>query len=241
MKTISFVLGLVIIGAGLTPGPAPAAAERETWIAAGASPYYEAGDGPGKAPTVEVHSDLDALLRSTRRTDILAARDHIEAQPELIAPVTMMVLAIRLYDVGLRDDSVFWFYVSKYRGTTLRDVANWRSGPFGDGWIDAMGALIGQADPYINGYAFCDFANQQRINAKAVEWVATHPYRGLDQPALKERLKPGLLEENLRASVERIRDRVAAEAVEMNTPAKREWMRARRQAAEAESRFCWKS
>jgi hypothetical protein len=29
--------------------------------------------------------------------------------------MTMMVLAIRLYDAGLRDDAVFWFYVAKDR------------------------------------------------------------------------------------------------------------------------------
>ena len=29
--------------------------------------------------------------------------------------MTMMVLAIRLYDVGLRDDAVFWFYAAKDR------------------------------------------------------------------------------------------------------------------------------
>ena len=36
--------------------------------------------------------------------------------------MTMMVLAIRLYDVGLRDDAVFWFYVARARYITLEDV-----------------------------------------------------------------------------------------------------------------------
>ena len=38
--------------------------------------------------------------------------------------MTMMVLAIRLYDVGLRDDAVFWFYVAKDRTIVLSDVLN---------------------------------------------------------------------------------------------------------------------
>jgi len=37
----------------------------------------------------------------------------IVARPEAVTPMTMMVLAIRLYDVGLRDDAVFWFYASR--------------------------------------------------------------------------------------------------------------------------------
>ena len=47
-------------------------------------------------------------LASNKRSDILAARDRILADPKVVTPMTMMVLAIRLYDVGLRDDAVFW-------------------------------------------------------------------------------------------------------------------------------------
>ena len=38
--------------------------------------------------------------------------------------MTMMVLSIRLYDVGLRDDAVFWFYVAKDRYIVLSEVLN---------------------------------------------------------------------------------------------------------------------
>ena len=33
--------------------------------------------------------------------------------------MTLMVLAIRLYDVGPRDDAVFWFYAAKDRYISL--------------------------------------------------------------------------------------------------------------------------
>ena len=37
--------------------------------------------------------------------------------------MTLMVLAIRLYDVGgCRDDAVFWFYAAENRYLTLEDV-----------------------------------------------------------------------------------------------------------------------
>ena len=35
-----------------------------------------------------------------------------------------MVLAIRFYDVGLRDDAVFWFYAAKDRYLTLDEVVD---------------------------------------------------------------------------------------------------------------------
>jgi hypothetical protein len=52
----------------------------------------------------------------------------IVAKPQVVTPMTMMVLAIRLYDVGLRDDAVFWFYASKDRFQTLTEfVGGWNT------------------------------------------------------------------------------------------------------------------
>jgi len=69
-------------------------------------PYYEAAGAPGGTPRVAVGSSFDGLA-SSRREDISALRDKIVADPKLVTPMTLMVLAIRLYDVGLRDDAVF--------------------------------------------------------------------------------------------------------------------------------------
>jgi hypothetical protein len=84
-------------------------------------PYYEAARQPGGTPRVSVGGSFDGLA-SNRRADILALRDRIVAEPKLVTPMTMMVLAIRLYDVGLRDDSVLWFYAAKDRYPTLSEV-----------------------------------------------------------------------------------------------------------------------
>ena len=35
------------------------------------------------------------------------------------------------------------------------------------------------AGPFINGYAFCDVANQQAIRAKALDWVEKNPYEAI--------------------------------------------------------------
>jgi len=77
-------------------------------------PYYEAARTPGGTPRVAVGRSFDGLA-SNSREDIVAIRDSIIRDPKRLTPMTMMVLAIRLYDVGLRDDSVFWFYAAKDR------------------------------------------------------------------------------------------------------------------------------
>ena len=79
------------------------------------SPYYAAARTPEERPKVEVGRRFDHALASTERGEVVAARDAIEANPSTVTPMTLMVLAIRLYDVGLRDDAVFWFYVARAR------------------------------------------------------------------------------------------------------------------------------
>jgi hypothetical protein len=85
------------------------AAEPVRHIGIYVQPFYESGRTPDERPRVAVGAQFNDLLSSNKREDILAARDRILSAPGLVTPMTMMVLAIRLYDVGLRDDSVFWF------------------------------------------------------------------------------------------------------------------------------------
>ena len=83
----------------LWPGAAfPAEPVRQIGIYV--QPFYEAARAPGGKPQVAVGKQYNDLLGSTRREDILAARDMVVAKPALVTPMTMMVLAIRLYDVG---------------------------------------------------------------------------------------------------------------------------------------------
>src|SRR5665213_3427844 len=70
------------------------------------TPFYESAKTVDGHPTVAVATAFDAQLSSNKREDILAVRDAIQAQSKLVTPMTLMVLAIRLYDVGLRDDAV---------------------------------------------------------------------------------------------------------------------------------------
>jgi hypothetical protein len=53
---------------------------------------------------------FNGLLASTRGEDIAAVRDLILVKPKTVTPMGMMALAIRLCDVGLRNDALIWFY-----------------------------------------------------------------------------------------------------------------------------------
>ena len=142
------------------------AAEPVRRIAVYVQPYYEAAQTPDGKPRVAVGQAYDGLLSSNRKEDILAAKEHIESDPRVVTPMTMMVLAIRLYDVGLRDDAVSWFYAAKARYTTLEDVIDIRmSGLIAPG--EAVKSFAVLAGPFINGYAFCDHAKQHAASCSA--------------------------------------------------------------------------
>jgi len=108
--------------AALLVSPPSFAAEPVRHIGIYVQPFYESARSPDERPRVAVGPQFNDLLSSNKREDIIAARDRILATPKLITPMTMMVLAIRLYDVGLRDDAVFWFYVAKDRYLVMSEV-----------------------------------------------------------------------------------------------------------------------
>ncbi len=230
------VLALLALGlAGMTP--AARAADPVKRIRIQVLPYYQAAHHPDDPPLIAVAPRLDAILASTRADDIKRARDEIERDPARITPMTMMVLAIRLYDVGMRDDAVFWFYAAKNRYYLLTRVADMKS-PQLASVSPAMNAFVRLAGPTINGYAFCDVEQQRKIALAAADWTARHPYEALLLPEVpglfgnrQENYQKGLTD--LFAAVKRERDLLAA-------PASVERLKALRAKNGADGRYCWK-
>jgi hypothetical protein len=128
----------------LWPGAA-FAAEPDRQIGIYVPPFYLAAREPGEKLQVAVGKQYNDLLSSTRREDILAARDLVVAKSALVTPMTMMVLAIRLYDVGLRDDAVFWLYVAKERYIVMSEVldVNTQALAQADGSMQSFATLAG--------------------------------------------------------------------------------------------------
>lgn len=213
------------------------AAEPVRHIGIYVQPYYEATRVPGGKPQVAVGKQYNDLLSSARREDILAARDLVLAKPTLVTPMTMMVLAIRLYDVGLRDDAVFWFYVAKERHIVMSEVLDVKTQGLAQA-DDAVRSFATLAGPIINGYAFCDLAKQNEQHAKAVQWVETNPYEVMFMartPAL-----PGDRADNARRAVANAKERATKERAYFDDAKTREAYYVTRKQNEADVKFCWK-
>jgi hypothetical protein len=217
--------------------PPSYAAEPVRHIGIYVQPFYESGRMPGERPRVAVGEQFNDLLSSNKREDILAVRDRILAAPSLVTPMTMMVLAIRLYDVGLRDDSVFWFYVAKDRYIVMSEVLDMKAPQLvlADEAVRNFATLAG---PVINGYAFCDLASQKAQHAKAVAWVEANPYQTMlmaSAPAL-----PGNRADNAKRAIANARERAAKESAYFADPKNVETYYATRKRNEADVKFCWK-
>ena len=75
------------------------------------TPYYSAN--AGKAEHVKVYDKIDGLLKSGTLEDFKSAEKIVQDAPQMVTPMTLFVLSARAYDLGLRDDAVFWFYNAK--------------------------------------------------------------------------------------------------------------------------------
>jgi hypothetical protein len=202
------------------------------------TPYYAYAKTLDGRPTVAVNAMFDTQLSSNKREDILAVRDAIQAQPKLITPMTLMVLAIRLYDVGLRDDAVFWFYVAKKRYLTLADVVDMKASSLA-GVEDAMGAFGTLAGPFINSYAFCNLAKQLDAEVKSIAWIEQHPYEAVFMeklPAL-----PGGRTQNLHKSIQSLEENVQKERQYFDSPKNLENFNKTRKENHVPEQYCWVS
>jgi hypothetical protein len=217
---------------------AASAAEPVRHIAIYVQPYYEAARTPNAKPLVLIGKSFDGLLSSNRREDILSARDKIVAEPKRVTPMTMMVLAIRLYDVGLRDDAVFWFYAAKDRFFTLADVVDIPAANL-SGVAIAVKDFATLVGPVINGYAFCDLAKQRELRAKAFAFVEQNPYEPIFMRQLPA--KPGDRQDHLRRSLEGIKAGIAEERAHFENPTNVAEFVAARKKNEADAKYCWRS
>ena len=199
-------------------------------------PYYESAKAPGKRPTVRVGKDFDALLSSNRPEDVLAARDRLEADPDYITPMTMTVLAVRLYDAGYRDDAVFWFYAARNRYHTLEGVLE-LAAPETAGVRDAMHAFYELAGPVINGYAYCDLAKLKGVRARSLAWVEQHPYAALFWDRLPAR--PGDRGGHLKETVAALRGQLREELEFLGREENVARLRELRAKNGVDARYCW--
>src|SRR5262249_15030539 len=112
-----------------------------------------------KGPVIEVGPFSNGLAAKSE-SEFLATISKMKASWETLNFPEVYVAAIRLYDLGFRKDSIYWFYSAQYRGrlfATLIDQEKMGSiGSPGFELFQAQNAFQQLVGPYINGYAFGD-------------------------------------------------------------------------------------
>jgi hypothetical protein len=212
------------------------AAEPVRFIPISVLPYYQAGATALDRPRIRVTAPRDEELQSNDPAVHRGIAALVEIAGGYLTPMTLMVIAIRHYDVGLRDGAVFWFYVAKDRFRTMELVLDMNH-PGLRQVRQAVHAFSELAGPVINGYAFCNGAKQRDARQRATAWVLTHQYAGLpleELPAL-----PGNREENISAAAKKIQEELTKELEYLDKPETQELLAAGRKSSQAEAKYCW--
>lgn len=196
-------------------------------------PYYRAAAEPQGRPSVAVSRALDEGLSDNDPARIKEVESDIRAKPEMVSPMTLMVLSIRLYDTGYRDDAVFWHYVAKDRMRTISQIV---TGGIA-GAVTATRDFAATAGPTINGYAFCDMDKQRRTRRSAIEWVRDHPYKAIFFEQLPSPVPDRAAA--LRDVIASIDADVQKEAEYLSTPTNAERFQKARADNGADRRYCW--
>ena len=99
-------------------------------------------------------------LKTNNPKKMLALADEIKANIDEVDCVTLYVLAIRLYNLGKKDEAVYWYHTAQFRKNIFLKMARNLSPSGAPAAIAAFNTLSGK---WINGYAGGDVD----------KWVAT--------------------------------------------------------------------
>ena len=118
------------------------------------TPYYNS-----KGPAIDV-GPVSSGLAAKSEPEFVATIAKMKKSWDTLNFAETYVAAIRLYDLGFRKESIYWFYSAQYRGrlfATLIDQDKMGSiGSTGFELFQAQNAFQQLVGPYINGYAFGD-------------------------------------------------------------------------------------
>ena len=118
------------------------------------TPYYNS-----KGPTIDV-GPFSSGLAAKNESEFVTTIAKMKKSWDTLNFAETYVAVIRLYDLGFRKESIYWFYSAQYRGrlfATLIDHDKMGSiGAPGFELFQAQNAFQQLVGPYINGYAFGD-------------------------------------------------------------------------------------
>lgn len=118
------------------------------------TPYYNSA-----GPVIDVGA-FSKGLGANNESGFRATISEMKKSWDSLKFTEMYVAAIRLYDLGFRKESIYWFYSAQYRGRLLAALLDpQQAGSVGDPGFEllhAQNAFQQLVGPYINGYAFGD-------------------------------------------------------------------------------------
>lgn len=149
------------MAAGLLAPPVVSAASDPAHIDAYVMPYYNSA-----GPVVRVGT-YSAGLASNNQATVVATILRMKQRWIGLSFLELYVGAIRLYDLGYRDEATYWFYSAQYKGRQFALLADpKRLGSIGDRGFElyhAQDAFLQLVGPSINGYAFADIDPLVRV------------------------------------------------------------------------------
>jgi hypothetical protein len=118
------------------------------------TPYYNS-----KGPAIDV-GPFSSGLAAKSEPEFVATISKMKQSWATLNFAELYVAAIRLYDLGFRKESIYWFYSAQYRGRLFASLIDRdKMGSMGDPVFElfqAQNAFQQLVGPYINGYAFGD-------------------------------------------------------------------------------------
>lgn len=118
------------------------------------TPYYQSN-----GPTVNV-GKFSSGLASKDEQEFVRTIHAMKQRWDQLTFAELYVAAIRLYDLGYRKESVYWFYTAQFRGRQFANLIDERKkGGLGSTAFElahAQSAFFQLVGPYINAYAFSD-------------------------------------------------------------------------------------
>jgi len=149
---LKLIAPLIFIGcAGLAVGQTITdPAHIEVYV----TPYYNS-----KGPAIDV-GPFSSGLAAKNQSEFVATISKMKQLWDTLNFPEAYVSAIRLYDLGFRKESIYWFYSAQYRGRLFASLIDRdKMGGIGDPGFElfqAQNAFQQLVGPYINGYAFGD-------------------------------------------------------------------------------------
>lgn len=128
-----------------------------SWAESPKIPIYVTPFYNSQGPEVDVGKFSNAL----KTDDVKELENTIKSmltEKDTLTPEQMFVASIRLYELGKKDEAVYWFYEAQYLARIFVNATK-NAGGLGNKGFElkhAYGSFLQLAGETINGYAGCD-------------------------------------------------------------------------------------